>query len=373
MLEGEVNRRGGTFAFCDTDSLAIPCGEVPEGIPSIPESAIAEIIERFDALSPYDPRQVHHLLKLEYSDAPDLRCFAVSAKRYVLYRWRPGKRIQIVKASESALGAIIGRTPNETTAKLARRIWLSILMQHFKVNAKQRRRAKALVDFDVPLRRKFPISQPSILKRLAPYNKTRSYDFRVKPFGFVQSATPATKIGKDDPLPIAPFEADLAKAKRLPWADFNTGKPLRLDWHGSRMDGTLSVIRLNEYIELYHRHPEAKAADQNGNPAGPDTVGLLGRLRVRSEKLVRIGKEVDRLDQDDGASLGPDQPVEYERDDLAADIEYLATFPQTATASDLGLTERGWRKIIKLRPNSKAATVDRIREIAAVYRVRFEE
>ena len=66
----------------------------------------------------------------------------------------------------------------------------------------------------------------------------------------------------------------------------------------------------------------------------------------------------------------PEQPVEYERDDLAEDIEYLATFPQVATARDLGLTERGWRKIIKRRPNSKAATVDRIREVAALYRSR---
>ena len=61
-----------------------------------------------------------------------------------------------------------------------------------------------------------------------------------------------------------PFETDLAKS--------------------------LAVRRPNEYIELYHRHPEAKAADQNGNPAGSDTAGLLGRLRLRSEKLTRIGK-----------------------------------------------------------------------------------
>jgi hypothetical protein len=47
----------------------------------------------------------------------------------------------------------------------------------------------------------------------------------------------------------------------------------------------------------------------------------------------------------------------------------LATFPQAATARDLGLTERGWRKIIKVRPSSKAATADRIRQIAALYRL----
>jgi hypothetical protein len=47
----------------------------------------------------------------------------------------------------------------------------------------------------------------------------------------------------------------------------------------------------------------------------------------------------------------------------------LATFPQAATARDLGLTERGWRKIIKVRPSSKAATVERIREVATQYRL----
>jgi hypothetical protein len=128
-------------------------------------------------------------------------------------------------------------------------------------------------------------------------------------------------------------------------------------------------MRLADYVDDYQRHPEAKAADRDGNPARPETIGLLGRLRVRSKRLARIGKEVDRLDEEEGAALEPDQPVEYERHDLAADIEYLATFPQAATASDLGLTERGWRKIIKIRPNSKGTTVARIREVAALYRV----
>ena len=48
---------------------------------------------------------------------------------------------------------------------------------------------------------------------------------------------------------------------------------------------------------------------------------------MRSEKLVRIGEDVDRLDQDEGASLEPGQPVEYERDDLAEDIDYLDDIP----------------------------------------------
>ena len=90
-------------------------------------------------------------------------------------------------------------------------------------------------------------------------------------------------------------------------------------------------------------------------------------MSVHPVMLARIGEEVDRLKEDEGASLEPDQPIEYERDDLAEDIEYLATFPQAATARDLGLTERGWRKVIKTRPRSKAAMVERIREVAALW------
>lgn len=132
----------------------------------------------------------------------------------------------------------MGRSSNESTKKLARRIWLTILMKRLKVNQRQCRRAKPLIDFDVPLRHEFPISQPSILQRLDAYDKPRSYEHRVKPFGFVQSVIPVTITGATNPLPIAPFEAELAKSKRLEWIDFNTGRLARLDWHGSHLDGT---------------------------------------------------------------------------------------------------------------------------------------
>jgi hypothetical protein len=366
LLEREVMQRGGTFAFCDTDSLAIPCGGRSDaGIPGIPGSAIEAIVKRFDALSPYDPAIVPHLLKVEYPAYGDLRCFAVSAKRYVLYRLRSGSRIEIIKASESALGAIIGRSPRETTAKLARRIWLSILMKHLPINSKQRRRAKPLVDFDMPLRRKFPIGQPAIYQRLERYNKTRLYDFKVKPFGFVQSVALAARRGADDPLPIAPSETDIVKARRLPWVDFNTGRPMLLDWAGSAMQGTLEVMRLSEYVEAYHRHPEAKAADRDGNAAGPETTGLLGRLRVQQRgRLRRIGKEVDRPDEDEGASLEPELPVEYERDALAEDIAYLARFPQATIAAEVGISERRWRDIATGKSIPREATARRIARTA---------
>ena len=85
---------------------------------------------------------------------------------------------------------------------------------------------------------------------------------------------------------------------------------------------------------------------------------------MRSKKLARIGKEVDRLDEEEGAALEPEEPVEYERDDLAEDIAHLASFPQVATASDLGLTERGWRKVAKRQVKPRSVTVVRIKALA---------
>jgi hypothetical protein len=365
MLEREVTDGGGAFSFCDTDALAINCGDQQSNfVPCLTEAEIETIIARFDALSPYDPGVVPHLLKLEYPEVSNLRCFAVSAKRYVLYRWRAGNRIEIVKASESALGAIIGRSRNETTKRLARRIWLSILMKRLPVNPNQRRRAKPLIDFNMPMRRKFPISAPAILKRLSPHNNLRSYDHRIKPYGFVQSVAPTTVTGGHEPLPIAPFETDLAKSKRLHWVDYHTGEPLRLDWHGSSMAGTVPVMRLGEYIDEYGRHPEAKAADWKGNPAGPDTIGLLQRLPLQSSRLIRIGKEVDRLGGDDGATLEADRPVEYDCDELAEDIGYLAQLPQKAIAREIGMSERRWRDIAQGKTQPRDVTAARIKSVA---------
>lgn len=369
LFESEVRERGGTYAFCDTDSLAIVSGEgVPNGMKGLSEAEIGEIVERFDRLNPY--RNVDHLLKREYAHIPDLRCYAISAKRYVLYRIRAGRRIEIIKASESGLGAILGRTPGERTAKLARRTWLSILLKTVKgVNSKQRRRARPLVDFDVPLRRKFPISQPHVLKRFTELNRAKRYESRVKPYGFVQSVTPATQQGQNDMLPIAPFETDLKRSKRLTWIDYTTGRPVRLDWNGEHGAGAIDVLRMSEFIDRFRIHPESKAADRDGNAATESKWGLLERLVIGSAASNHIGKEIDRLDQDDGATLERADPNGFGTRELTSDIETLRQYGQREVAQDLGISERRWRDIMKGEAEPRRATAERIARLAARYRL----
>jgi hypothetical protein len=365
LLESEVTKRGGSFTFCDTDSLAINGGpNCPKGIPSISETDVDQIIEQFNALNPYNRSIVANLLKKEHTEHRNLRCFAISAKRYVLFKWLPNQRIEIVKASESALGAIIGRTPGERTKELARNVWLKILMDNLKVSDAQRKESEAAINFDLPMRRKFPINQPAVYKRIDAFNEGRSYEQSVKPFGFVQTVTPETQIGRKDALPIAPREDDAHASMKLKWIDFKTGKRVQLDWFRTGHADTLSVMRLDEYIKQYQEHPESKAADANGNSAGENTIGLLSRLEIRSTPVLHIGKEVDRLDADRGTSLMAVLPVEYERDNLAESIAALAAFPQKEIASAVEISERAWRNIVNGISQPRGGTARRIKALA---------
>ena len=100
---------------------------------------------------------------------------------------------------------------------------------HGRTHAK---RMERLLDFSMPARREVPLTKPEILLRpgFVAYNKRHAYAQQIKPFGFIQAATPAL-MGKEPIQPIAPYERSLRASKRLPWIDLHTGRALshRLD------------------------------------------------------------------------------------------------------------------------------------------------
>lgn len=98
LLEHAVEAAGGTWMFCDTDSMAIiasadggdliscPGGiyRLPDGSPAIAALSyqqVDEIRARFNTLNPYNRTALRELLKLEHTGT----CYAISAKRYVVY------------------------------------------------------------------------------------------------------------------------------------------------------------------------------------------------------------------------------------------------------------------------------------------------
>ena len=80
-------------------------------------------------------------------------------------------------------------------------------------------------------------------------------------------------------------------------------------------------------------------------------------------KLAWIGKEVDRLDEDDGAALEPGLPINTSVT-IGEDIDYIAGFPQEATAHDLRPAGPWLAQLIKATALPRDQTARRIRKLA---------
>ena len=108
ILERCVTDAGGTYVFCDTDSMAIvatehgglvPCPDgplrLPDEIPAVQalsRGQVDALVQRFEDLNPYDKTAVPgSILKIEDENFVDgsrrqLHAYAISAKRYALFR-----------------------------------------------------------------------------------------------------------------------------------------------------------------------------------------------------------------------------------------------------------------------------------------------
>jgi hypothetical protein len=121
MLEQCVCDVGGTYLFCDTDSLCIVASGSPRpvryqcdgrsaAVPVISRQCVSEISARFASLNPYDRRFVSgSILKIEKvnddssGEPRALLGFAISAKRYALYE-RDGDDVRIIDPKAHGLG-----------------------------------------------------------------------------------------------------------------------------------------------------------------------------------------------------------------------------------------------------------------------------
>lgn len=121
-----TDQGGGTYAFCDTDSMAIVATETGgpvtcpggphqttdgrEAIQALSWDQVENIRARFQGLNPYNraviPGSVLELEDQNYTDKAgkhrrQLYCFSISAKRYVLYEHAPNGQPVIRKEGEA--------------------------------------------------------------------------------------------------------------------------------------------------------------------------------------------------------------------------------------------------------------------------------
>jgi hypothetical protein len=75
--------------------------------------------------------------------------------------------------------------------------------------------------------------------------------------------------------------------------------------------GTVVVQSYRDVYTDYRQHPETKAATAIGDPVLPGTRGLLAPATITATGVDRIGKEANRLTEDDLADGDDDEPVLY--------------------------------------------------------------
>jgi hypothetical protein len=314
----------------DTDSMAIvamqrggliefPGGQFRRnGKPAIRPlswAQVAEIVQRFEWLNPYDHSAIPgSILKIEEDNFDpethrqrQLWCLAISAKRYSLFvrdpigeptLLRQGINNKEDRYSEHGLAHLLNPTDPESEDRTwIARAWLNVVRRSLGLPTKplgfEKRAAVGRI----------AVSSPSVLKPLERLNAGKPYAAQIKPFNFILSCHVA-KLGHPigvDPERfhlIAPYETDPRQWEKMRWIDQYSGKGYRIVASGPH--GGRAVVRVKSYGDVlreYEFHPEAKCADGAGVPCSKQTVGLLGRRHVAIDSITYIGKESNHLEE----------------------------------------------------------------------------
>ena len=333
LVEHQVTQVGGTYAFCDTDSMAIVAtkdgGPVAceggaqrrrndgrEAIQALTWDQVEAIRERFTALNPYDPTVVPgSILELEaenYNESGQrhqLHCYAISAKRYTFYIETPDGP-ELVKPSQHGLGHLLNPTdPSSDDDDWIADTWKWLL-----------RKALGLPSdepswFDLPAVGRLTVSSPHLHRLLRELNTGRDYGDQIKPFNFLLIALvhPLERPADEQQMVlIAPYASDPATWAELPWTNRYSARPYAITAEpsgGYERDRLVTVKTYRDILAEYATHPEAKSADLSGEPCRRPTRGLLKRRAVAVRTVTHIGKEANRLEEAQSGLLGRDGEV----------------------------------------------------------------
>jgi len=357
LLEHEVTRAGGTYAFCDTDSMAIvasargglvACPGGPKrhkGSPAVRAltwEQVRRVVDRFAALNPFDPAVLPgSILRIEEENycarqrrQRELRCFAISAKRYTLTTTNG----DVAKdPSEHGLGHLHNPLP-EDPKTWVRQAWTWL----------RNPTGAGPSWLDLPAVSKITVASPEALSWFSHINVGRDYADGIKPGNFLLVAypDPLDPIARTGAKPVAPYDHDPASWLTLAWTDRTTGEPIQLrtgPLDGSDRPGTVRVLTYRDIVGRYLTHPEAKATDANGHSCGRDTRGLLARRPVRpAGNPAVIGKEANDLDnRATGFAEEPTLAYSGAEPDWRTDVlPVLRELPTAEIASRTGLNRR---------------------------------
>jgi hypothetical protein len=346
LLECSVRNLGGSYLFCDTDSMAIvasqsgglfPCDGGPHLLPDgraavkvLTWEEARGIVAKFERLNPYSRDAVHgSILKIEdvnYRDGNTEQLFgwAIAAKRYALYTHTSSGDIEIRKASGHGLGFLYHpRTKNDPAGDVPPWVlegWEWILREDQDIPQKEPRW------FKHPAMMRIAITTPEVLKSLQAHQVDLPYRDGAKPFNFVLMPI----IDETDGYPagvdankftlIAPFTSDVARWYRMRYLNIHDG-----NWYSlapadrKRRPYEAGAKTRGDYVRQYRWHPESKNLAPDGGRCNGRTRGLLRRTPVIAAWPPNfIGKETDRRwEQGEDISIMESEVTKYRPNETA--------------------------------------------------------
>lgn len=424
LLERLVVDAGGSFAFCDTDSMAvvssergglIPCQGGPhlladgrDAIHALSFVELESIRQRFAELNPYDPSMVPGSvlqrvnLNEKGADCEECRngvaeCVAISAKRYCLFHTlsdgtHPVTR-HIVKYSAHGLGAY----KNPIDHRQGNEVWIipfweavtSHLVDGTPLELPEWRRKMAILPLTV--------STPSLIRGCAQYNSAVKPAARILPFSFMLSAQVDTaQMGHPPGVApnsfhlIGPFESDPKRWEVVQWFNLHPtvykdkgrnaqppGQRFRVRTTTSESwveDDVATVATIGHVLRRYLVHPEVKSLAPDGGICRPRTRGLLRVRPVNVQSIRYIGKETNKLEEREARIASPDDSpiLEYVDPHIAVARwrnvrAVLRVMPHAQTATAAGITTRQLRYLLSARHYPRRATEKRLTALAAAH------
>lgn len=341
LLEREVTRAGGAYAFCDTDSLAIvstarggkvACeNEHGRWITSLSKRQVEHIIGKFQDLNPYDDPLVPALWEAKHGSLEEpVTCYAISAKRYALYTEHGGEIEfeSVVDRNEASMGDeetapdpqnlsdwsehglglyLDPRRPDDPRRdEKHRRIWMREAWEWIVGD-----------DPSVPLPAwaarpaltRFTVSSPKLQGWFAGFDRSVPAWERIRPgaFGLMGHPVGLTADVVADARPARGYESDPRRWEQGPWYDRGSGEKIRVTtispgddpegFANSVAGGAVRIQTLGDVLARFRLHPEHKSLGPDGHWADEETRGLLRRRPVQSAPVLTdlIGKEGNKL------------------------------------------------------------------------------
>ncbi len=314
MTEACVEQKGGSYLFCDTDSLAIVASKsggvlrIPgsEGIRLLRWAEVQDIVDQFAALNPYDRNIVEgsilNLVDANFVDSDpkkpqrQLHGYSIAAKRYALYEKIGTNDIKIIDPKAHGIGFLYPpkNSPKEWEESIPQWIyemWDYILRGVLKLD----RRAPAWLN--IPQMMRLTITTCKVLKMLGDWKIARPYNFLLMPMVDPTFGYAFYKRANEKVLLVSEFSSKQERWFEMGCVNIHSGKKYKMADCTKHTNPPYNVVFPSQFARLiieYQKHPEAKSLAPDGTPCVAETIGLLRRAQITAGEFRYIGKETDR-------------------------------------------------------------------------------